>query len=254
MYCINNTCTDAYFNIASEEYLLKNSREDFFMIYRNEPSVIIGKHQHVKVEINTDFASQKNLKIVRRYSGGGAVFHDLGNLNLAFIEKNESLAFSKYITLMTNLLSEFGIKTEINSRRALFVDGRKISGSAQSVYKDRVLYHATLLYSSDLENLEKSLDGDVLEALQIKEKKLSVRSVKSPVTNLENYLNFTNIEDFSQAVLQYFLSADKDNKIYEFNYQDLETINSLINNKYLTQDWNYNACATNKNVLWQHLK
>lgn len=246
MYCINNTCTDAYFNIASEEYLLKHTQENFFMIYRNEPSVIIGKHQHVNVEIDTDFATTKGLKIVRRYSGGGAVFHDLGNVNLTFIENNDQLSFQKYTTYMIELLAQWGIKAEIDNRKGLFVDGHKISGSAQSVYKSRVLFHATLLYSSDLQSLEKSLDGNILEALQVKDKKLSVRSVKSPVTNLQKFLNFNGIEDFMEAILNHFFSKDKNNRIYEFNERDTNAINSFINNKYSTQEWNYKACVANK--------
>lgn len=251
MICINNTYTDAYFNIAAEEYLLKNYQENIFMLYRNEPSVIVGKHQNVHIEVNTEFAEENEIKIVRRFSGGGTVFHDLGNLNLTFIETGNNLNFDKFTDQMIDLLASFGIKAETNERRALTVDGLKISGSAQGIHKNRVMYHATLLFSSDLNSLVSSLDGNILHIPDEKQAKLTVKSVKSPVTNIVQHLKqTTDIVDFSQSIIQYFLNQKAENIVHELTHKDIESINELKKNKYATQTWNYDACIApinNKN-------
>lgn len=249
MICINNTYTDAYFNIAAEEYLLKNYQKNIFMLYRNEPSVIVGKHQNVHIEVNTEFAERNEIKIVRRFSGGGAVFHDLGNLNLTFIETGNNLNFDKFTDQMINLLASFGIEAETNERRALTVNGLKISGSAQGIHKNRVMYHATLLFSSDLNSLVTSLDGNIFHVPDEKQAKLTVKSVKSPVTNIIEHLGqATDITDFSQAIIQYFTNQSTENSVHQLTPKDIEAINELRNNKYATSAWNYDACVeTDKN-------
>lgn len=242
MLCINNTSTDAYFNIAAEEYFLKNSPESIFMLYRNEPSVIIGKHQDIWTEVNIEYAKQHQLKMVRRYSGGGAVFHDLGNLNLTFIESSNNLEFDKFTNLIAAMLATLGIHTESNSRRALTVNGYKVSGSAQGVYKNRIIYHATLLYSSDLSKLKASLEGSMLAGLAGRPHKLSVRSVKSSVTNLIDYLDHKiDVSGFSEFVMSYFLKKSSNNTLYELSEEEVRKIQFLRNNKYSTPDWIYNA-------------
>lgn len=242
MLCINNTYTDAYFNIAAEEYLLKNLQENIFMLYRNEPSVIIGKHQDVQVEVNTEFAKKKQIKVVRRFSGGGAVFHDLGNVNLTFIESGNNLNFDKFTGLMVDLLASMGIHAESDKRRALTVNGLKISGSAQGISKNRVMYHATLLFSSDLASLVTSLEGSDIIIPSERPNKLSVRSVKSPVTNVIEHLDRKMaIDEFNEQVLNFFLEKSVGNSLYEFSEKDIMEIKNLTNNKYSTQEWNYKA-------------
>jgi len=245
MLCINNIYTDAYFNIAAEEYLLKNLQDNIFMLYRNEPSVIIGKHQNVRSEINTEFAKKHQVKIVRRFSGGGAVYHDLGNLNLTFIENGYNLNFDKFTNQMIDMLSLLGIQAKTDERRALTVDGLKISGSAQCVHKNRVMYHATLLFSSDLANLQTSLEGD---SLFVPDNKVYVKSVKSPVTNVVEHLNHSINMDYIQSfVMNYFMNKDIGTELYKFTREDMQGINELRNNKYSTQEWNYDAYILNSN-------
>lgn len=242
MLCIDNTYTDVYFNLAMEEYLLKNFEEDIFMIWQNEPSIILGKHQNIWAEANIELAKKKDIKIIRRYTGGGTVYHDLGNLNLSFIENNKVLDFDKYTHLMISILSEFGIKAEANARRALTINGLKISGSAQSVHKNRLLYHATLLYSSDLDFLINTLDSSNNEKKEITNKsKTFVSSVKSPVTNILDHLtNKMSIKEFKYKVLDYFLNQ-KENSLYELNKKDILEITKLRDNKYKREDWTYNS-------------
>lgn len=157
MLYINNPYTDAWFNLAAEEYLLKNFSDDIFMLWQNEPSVIIGKHQNVWDEINRNYIQKKHIKVVRRYSGGGAVYHDSGNLNITFIQNSKELASGIFTARLIAFLATFGIRAEADERQALTIDGLKISGSAQSIHKGRILHHATLLFSTDLYRLTTAL-------------------------------------------------------------------------------------------------
>lgn len=243
MLCINNTCTDAYFNIAAEEYLLKNFAEDVFMVWQNEPSIILGKHQDVWAEVNIDFVRDKHIKVVRRYSGGGAVYHDLGNINVTFIERNNTLDFDKYTNLTLDILSRMGVNAQADKRRGLNIDGLKISGSAQSIHKNRVMYHATLLYSSNLEYLTTSLDSghDYSENSQNLQSKIYVRSVKSPVTNISQHIsNPLAIEDLKALILNDFIDSNPGNKQYKFSELDIAAISVLKDEKYATPIWNFN--------------
>jgi lipoate-protein ligase A len=240
MLCIKNPYTDPYFNLAAEEYLLKNFKEDIIMVWQNEPSIILGKHQNVRAEVNLDFVKEKQIKVVRRYSGGGAVYHDLGNVNLTFIENNSTLDFDKFTNLTISILASLGISAQADARRALNIDGLKISGSAQSVHKNRVLYHATLLYSSDLTILNESLDSK-FQAPDDKPSRFYVKSVKSVVTNISEHLSTEiSIENFKQSILDYFLENKEDNKLYSFDKEDLAAIELLKEKKYATAVWNYN--------------
>ena len=145
MLYINNPYTDAWFNLAAEEYLLKNFSDDIFMLWQNEPSVIIGKHQNVWDEINRNYIQEKHIKVVRRYSGGGAVYHDSGNLNITFIQTSKELASGIFTARLIAFLATFGIRAEADERQALTIDGLKISGSAQSIHKGRI-FHPPFLH------------------------------------------------------------------------------------------------------------
>lgn len=242
MLCINNTHTDPYFNLAAEEYLLKHFRQDIFMIYRDEPSVIVGKHQRVHAEVNLDFAHKHALKIARRFTGGGAVFHDFGNLNLTFIETGSNLNFDKFTQQTIRLLASLGIHAQADERRGLTVNGLKISGSAQCVQKDRVMYHATLLFCSDLASLLASLEAAPQIEQEQLDKRVYVKSVKSPVTNIAPHLiEPFDIAHFEGFIMDYFMQQKTDNESYSFTEHDLSVIGQLKENKYATQAWNYHA-------------
>lgn len=244
MLCINNTYLDPYFNIATEEYLLKNFSEDIFMLWQNEPSVIIGKHQNVRAEINLDFVKDNNIKVVRRFSGGGTVFHDMGNLNLTFIETNNNVNFNKFTQEIIDILSQLGIKAESDARRAINIDGLKISGSAQCVHKDRVMFHATLLFSSDLSSLVTTLEAKTYkdDNKENTSRKVYVKSVKSPVTNISKYVpDSYSIEDFKNLIMNHFIKKNANNKVYTLDEQDIIRIQHLKERKYLTPEWNFDS-------------
>lgn len=239
MLCINNTYTNAWFNLAAEEYLLKNFSENVFMLWQNEPSVIVGKYQNVLAEVNMDYVKTNNIKVVRRFSGGGTVFHDAGNLNLTFIESNKNVNFDRFTERVIRMLSNLGIHAESDARRAININGLKISGSAQCIHKDRVMYHATLLFSSDLNRLVTTLEGDPEELDNKTNNKIYVKSVKSPVTNIVEYLDRPlDITYFKEYIMDYFLKESPTNRVYEFSEQDISAIETLANAKYATQEWN----------------
>jgi len=242
MLCINNTYTDAWFNLAAEEYLLKNFSEEFFMLYQNEPSVVIGKYQNVLAEVNLDFIQRNNIKIARRSSGGGTVFHDLGNLNLTFIENNKGIGFYRFAERIILLLSTLGIHAESDSRLAINIDGLKISGSAQCVHKNRVMYHATLLFSSDLNSLTSTLESDPKQLENKTDSRIYVKSVKSPVTNILEHLNMKlDIKRFKDYTMTYFLNEEQENTLFQFTRKDISEIDTLVDQKYGTTEWNYDG-------------
>lgn len=242
MLCINNTETDVYLNLATEEYLLKNSREALFMLWQNEPSVVVGKHQDVFAEVCVDFVMENNIKIARRFSGGGAVYHDLGNLNLTFIETCYPADFAIFARRIVRMFSSWGIETSQDERRAIYIDGLKLSGSAQSIYKDRVLYHATLLFSSDLKQLSASLEIRPEQKNPNPGRKTFVKSVKSPVTTLSEHLpSPVGIEEAKAFILNYFINQSPENRLFSIPEDDLRNIEELKNKKYATKDWIYNA-------------
>lgn len=242
MLCINNNITDVYFNLATEEYFLKNSRENVFMLWQNEPSVVIGKHQDLFAEVNTGFVNENQIKIARRFSGGGAVYHDLGNLNLTFIETSVCADFDAYSHRMISMLASLGIQAATDERRGINIDGLKISGSAQSIHKDRVLFHATLLFSSDLKRLTTSLDSPPDQNRITPKRKVTVKSVKSPVTNISGYLpHTTGMEEIRKYIMNYYNNEKAENRIYSFTKEDVSGIDELKNLKYATNTWIYDG-------------
>ena len=185
MLLINNTSTNAYFNLAMEEYFLKNTTEDVFMLWRNESAIIVGKNQNTLSEINYEYVKENNIKVVRRQSGGGAVFHDLGNINFTFISCNDNSFsdFKRFTMPIIECLEDLNIHAEFSGRNDLLIDNQKFSGNAQYNYKNKVMHHGTLLFSSQI--------NDLSSALKVKPSKFEgkgVKSVKSRVTNISNHL------------------------------------------------------------------
>lgn len=238
MKIIWNNSTDPYFNIAAEEYLFKNSVDDIFLLYRNEPSIIVGKHQNTLSEINLEFVIDNELKVVRRLSGGGAVFHDLGNINFTFITNSldeKKVDFHKFTLPIIEVLQKLGVPAEFGTRNEIIVYDKKVSGNAEHVHKNRVLHHGTLLFSTQLANLK--------NALLVKYDKYtdkSVKSVRSKVSNIcEFFLQPMDVLIFIKLILEYISLKYKDSQPYEFNHADKRKIQELANNKYTQWEWNF---------------
>ena len=237
MLLIYNDKTNPYFNLAMEEYLLKNFNEDLFILWRNESSVIVGKNQNTLSEINLEYIKENNIPVVRRQSGGGAVFHDLGNINFTFIanDNNSFSDFKRFTQPIIDLLKTLDINAEFSGRNDLLIDGKKFSGNAQYNYKNKVMHHGTLLFSSQI--------GDLSNALKVKPIKFEgkgIKSVKSRVTNISEHLkDDIDILEFKDLVMNHLAKSNADNKPYTLTQDDITGINTLVDEKYNSWDWNF---------------
>ena len=238
MLCILSPYTNPYFNLASEEYLLKCFQEDVFLLYRNTPSIVVGKHQNTLAEINLPFVQEQEIQVARRISGGGTVFHDLGNLNFAFFTagKEGALVDYKRATLpIIEALGEMGLKVKLGERNELLLKKLKISGTASHVWKQRVLHHGTLLFSSEMADM-----SSALKTVQDRFTDRAVRSVPSKVTNILDHLSEEmDVEQFQSAILDYMLRTNKDARLYQFSHSDIAEIEARRDSKFATWEWNF---------------
>ncbi|SEP81765.1 lipoate--protein ligase [Piscibacillus halophilus] len=245
LYFIDNeNITDPYINLAIEEYVLNHLNisddQQYLLFYVNGPSIIIGRNQNTIEEINTDFVDANNIKVVRRLSGGGAVYHDLGNLNFSFLAKDEGDSFSnfaKFTQPVVDALQKLGVNAELSGRNDLTVDGRKISGNAQFTKKGRMFSHGTLMYDSEVEN--------VVSSLKVKSEKIrskGIKSIRSRVANISEYLNEKmTMNEFKEILLKYIFDVEdvKDVPRYELKEEDWRKINEISENRYQKWEWNY---------------
>lgn len=242
--------TDPYYNLAFEEYVLRNCRDDDYLIlWQNDNTIVMGLHQNPYEEINLLRAAKMQVHIVRRNTGGGTVYHDLGNLNYSYItgwREGEETDFGKLLKPVTEAFREtYGLEVEIKGRNDLLLDGKKISGSAQTLAKDRLLQHGTLLIDSDLEVLSGLLNVSP-EKFQSK----SVKSVRSRVTNVQEYIpEKISVEKIKEMLKEYW---GKNGKFEEMKLgsEALREIEELADKKYRSKDWNFSRsprfCYTNR--------
>lgn len=236
--CIKPTITDPYFNLAAEEYFLKHFQQDIFMLWRSVPSVVVGKHQNALAEINHSFVQAHQIPVARRLSGGGTVFHDLGNLNFTFIrtvDKIPEVNFKIFTFPIVEALRKAGIQAVSTQRNDLLIDGKKISGNAAHVHKNRVLFHGTLLYNSQLEALKGALNVD-LSRFEDK----AVQSNRSEVTNIARYMaEPVSVEEFSERLFKDIARQLPEQQIYLPIVKDMQAIQHLSDEKYRTWEWIY---------------
>ncbi len=246
-----NTCQDPYFNLASEEYFIRSTGEDVILLWRSEPSVIIGKNQNAFTQVKVEAAREKGVKIVRRLTGGGAVFHDPGNLNFTFISpKNGILSggvsggldFAHFTKPIISALRELGVEAELSGRNDIVVkkdDGeRKISGNAQCVIDGTTMHHGTLLFSANLEALAALLNTD-----PSKLKGKGISSVRSRVANIWELLSeksrreVPDVSEFTRYLADY-LKRDLSAEICSLSEADIDSISKLAAEKYSQDEWN----------------
>ncbi len=230
--------TDPAFNLALEEYVFENMPRDreYFLTWRNDNAIIIGRNQNTAAEIDEEFVKDKNIKVVRRLSGGGAVYHDLGNLNFTFIvdaQPDQTVDLRKFCQPIADTLRNLGANATVNGRNDIFVDGMKVSGNAQYVRQGRVMHHGTILFDSDMSVLSQALRPD-----PSKVQSKGIKSVRSRVTNVRQCLaRDMTIEEF-RYVLSASLMAGGFEK-YELTDGDIAAIKQIQNNRYDQWEWNY---------------
>ncbi|CAG9609259.1 lipoate--protein ligase [Pseudoneobacillus rhizosphaerae] len=240
LFIDNKGITDPRINLAIEEYALKNLdiNETYLLFYINEPSIIIGKNQNTVEEINTDYVESNGIKVVRRLSGGGAVYHDLGNLNFSFITKDDGESFHnfrKFTEPVIAALQKLGVNAELSGRNDILAEGRKISGNAQFSTKGRMFSHGTLLFDSEIEH--------VVSALRVKQDKIEskgIKSIRSRVANISEFLSDSmDIQQFRSHLLKNIFSESNDIPEYVLTEEDWSKIHELSKERYQNWDWNY---------------
>lgn len=242
MKTILNESLDPRFNLALEEYVLKYlpTDEDFIFLWQNANSVIIGRNQNTIEEVNDLYVKEHAVKVVRRITGGGAVYHDLGNLNFSFITnttKDNVNNYRKFTDPVIAALQSYGVPAEFGGRNDILVEGMKISGNAQAFHGHRFLHHGTILFDADLTML-----GKILNPKPDKIESKGIKSVRSRVTNIKPYFkgNVPSMKDFKMTLLNQLLKTnDVTPFVYELTPHDLAKINELVEKKFSTWDWNY---------------
>lgn len=240
LFIDNKGITDPRINLAIEEYALKHLDidETYLLFYINRPSIIIGRNQNTIEEINTDYVEKNDIIVVRRLSGGGAVYHDLGNLNFSFITKDDGDSFHnfrKFTEPVIRALNKLGVKAELQGRNDIVVDGRKVSGNAQFSTGGRMFSHGTLLLNTELEN--------VVKALKVKKEKIEskgIKSVRSRVANISEFLpEPMTIEEFRSFLLKNIFEGEEKIPEYVLTEKDWEKIDEISRNRYQKWEWNY---------------
>ncbi len=240
LFIDNQNITDPRINLAIEEYALKNLdiNETYLLFYINEPSIIIGKNQNTIEEINTKYVDDNGIHVVRRLSGGGAVYHDLGNLNFSFITKDDGESFhnfKKFTEPVVEALAKLGVKAELSGRNDIIAQGRKISGNAQFSTRGRMFSHGTLLFDSEIEH--------VVSALNVKKDKIEskgIKSIRSRVANISEFLEEKiTIAEFKKLLLSYIFEGEQEIPEYKLTEADWDNIHQLSKERYQNWDWNY---------------
>jgi lipoate-protein ligase A len=234
----NHSITDPRLNLALEEYLLRHGdpTQPLLLLYVNEPAVIVGRNQNTAEEIDPEFVEQEGIHVVRRLSGGGAVYHDLGNLNFSFITTGKKYLhdFRRFTEPVIRALAQLGIKAELKGKSDIFAAGKKISGNAQYSTAGRMFSHGTLLFDSDLEVLLKALNP---RQVQIESK--AVQSIRSRVTNIRELLvEPMTMAEFKEALLQGLFDGRPAQR-YELSSADWEKIRQIAAERYNLWEWNY---------------
>lgn len=241
LFIDNKGVTDPAINLALEEYVLRHlpMEDSYLLFYINEPSIIIGKNQNTIEEINEDYVREKHIHVVRRISGGGAVYHDLGNLNFSFLTRDDGKSFhnfAKFTEPVVQALQAIGVDASLSGRNDIQVGERKISGNAMFSTKGRMFSHGTLLFNSAME--------EVVSALKVKPMKIEskgTKSIRSRVANITEFLDQPmTMECFRETLLRHLFQCEpQDVPEHKLSEEDWKNIHQLAEDKYRSWEWNY---------------
>ncbi len=235
---------DPEYNLSFEEYCFRYlplDDDEYFFLWINAPSIIVGRNQNAYAEINADFVKENNIKVVRRITGGGAVYHDLENLNFSFVTKtkgNNKIDFKKYYIPIIKALEKIGVNAELSGRNDVTIDGQKCIGASQSVWQGRVLSNGCILFNVQLQELAK--------ALTVRKEKLeskSVKSVRARVTNIKPHLDRDiSVLDFKAELLKTIFELEGEEPVeYKLSEEQLEGVKKIYNERFSRKEWNYGA-------------
>ena len=235
--CLKTGSTDPYYNLAFEEYVLTHRRTGSYLIlWRNDNTIVIGLNQNTEAEINRSFVEENNIRVVRRTTGGGAVYHDLGNLNYSFItdtDTAETVTKKQFTDPVIAALRSLGVSAEVSGRNDILAEGRKVSGTAQRIDHGRILHHGTLLFDSDPSAVEGALKVD-----PEKFKAKGIRSVRSRIGNIRPLLaEDMTIEDFREYLLNFLTGGNPETGT--LTEEELHEVRKLRDSKYSTWEWNF---------------
>lgn len=244
LYVNNDDILDPAVNLGIEEYILKklDPNETYLMFYSMEPSIIVGKNQNTLEEINVDYVREHAVNVVRRLSGGGAVYNDEGDLSFSFITKDDGKSFhnyKKFTEPVIRALRKLGVNAELSGRNDIEVNGKKVSGNAQFSTKGRMFSHGTLLFDVNLDHVEAALNPS-----PEKVKSKGVKSVRSRVTNIREHLDQDlDIREFRETLLKYIFNVEdvKDVPEYRLTDEDWDEIHEIIATRYKNWDWNFGS-------------
>jgi lipoate---protein ligase len=245
LFIDNQDITDPRINLAIEEFAVKHLdiEQTYLLFYVNQPSIIIGKNQNTFEEINVDYVREHDIIVVRRLSGGGAVYHDLGNLNFSFITKNDGNNFSnfrKFTEPVVRALQALGVPAELSGRNDILANGRKISGNAQFATRGRMFSHGTLMLDTNID--------DVVKALNVKADKIEskgIKSIRSRVANISEFLDHPmSMPEFKRWLLEFIFQGQSPIPEYKLTEADWQVIRQISADRYQNWDWNYGKSPT----------
>lgn len=228
---------DPYFNLALEECFLREYEDEVFMLWQNDNTVVVGKNQNTLFEINSDYVNEMGIRVVRRITGGGAVYHDMGNVNFTYIAHHDGeweSDFSRFAEAVINVLRELGLDAGVSGRNDIVANGKKISGNAQTVINDRILHHGTLLLNSNVSVLVNALRPDVQK---IRSK--GIKSVSSRVGNVSELLGKTVGAELIFEMVEREVTRLYGACVYALSDFEVKRAQKLADEKYRTWDWNY---------------
>jgi len=239
LICVENNFDNPCFNHGVEEYFLHNSQEDIFILWINKPTILIGRNQNAFAEINQHFVKKHNIEVVRRLSGGGAIYNDENIIQFTFITKRNQgsikESFTTFVTPIIEALQSLGIDARFSGRNDIVINDKKVSGNAQYYTKDKILHHGSILFDGDLSVLSRALNPRKIKFID-----KTVSSVRSRVANIKEFLlEPMDVYEFKSYLENYICKTYKIEDKYELTSDDIQAIKEIADNRYNSKEWNF---------------